>query len=391
MDCQWTLSLPTGCTVKVDENRALVELPDVLTTSNKKNDCKLEDNGTNKNKEIIPSHNTDGVVGWKTLSSAVWKGGLQSLKGNKVCVFNYRVPSTYDGLHPEPKTLLRNAIKAEKKNNLSQIRFLDENTTVGIMTATSMKSLCTASRSAGGIFVDAIVTAGISNARAAGSDADVFHMFPPEDKIHNADSSSPVAPPPGTINTVVVVNGAPLSEGAMVEAYAIALEAKCAACADMKLACAKSLYGTELAQGTGTDCAVLVCPLMKNTNIKINNSSNSGAMVLEYAGKHCLLAELIGQAVREATRAAIVKNVRHKHGSEWFYHLNRWRQYCVGLLLWGAHPCVPLRPMDPVPSVPLSVSILGCSLVAVTYVLGLCRGWLPRSATVLVAAACWDR
>ena len=398
-----TISLPTGCLVRVDENRALVELPVGVSRRN--------------------SGDATGVPtdGWNSISSAIWNGGLRSFHygnkndaGDKVCVLNYKVPSTYDGLNPEPKAFLRSAIgkepnirhgdenENENQNDCDGSRnsnakhhgsvagssdgrhgkgFLDDENTVGIMTAASMRSLRTASRSAGGIFVDAIVTAGISNARTAGADADVFALLP-EDREE--------APPPrGTINTVVVVNGAPLSEGATVEAYAIAIEAKCAACADFRLACAKSLYGNDLAQGTGTDCAVLLGPAVPRSQSP--RPSGAPAFRLEYAGKHCLLAELIGQAVREATREAIRSNLVHLYGTVWRYHLHRYKTYLWGLLLKGSRPCVPPKPMDPMPPSPLSVVLLGWAMVLLAYFgFGRIVG-LPRSATVLMAAAFWDR
>ena len=56
---------------------------------------------------------------------------------------------------------------------------------------------------------------------------------------------------PGTINTIVVTN-ATLSAAALVEAHALAVEAKCAACTELGLACAKS---GRPAQGTFKDFA----------------------------------------------------------------------------------------------------------------------------------------
>ena len=419
-DFEQTIALPTGCRVKVDETRALVELPIVVSSGG-------------------GDRSGDAICGWNAISSAIWNGGFRSFRcdnneksnnnsnsNSKVCVFNYKVPTTYDGLNPEPRTLLRTAIGNERcddndtnDDNTNDCNDYDDEKTVGIMTAASMRSLRTASRSAGGVVVDAIVTAGVSNSRTAGADADVFYMLPPataqddsngesgdnsgrDETLSSAsDQESKTAPsdqnnnknlrhrrrgekeplpPPGTINTVIVIS-APLSQGAMTEAYAIAIEAKCAACADMSLACAKSIYGSELAQGTGTDCAVLVCPS--------TNPGNDTA-VLEYAGKHCLLAELIGQAVREATREAILTNIYHVHGSVWRYNLHRWLHSIKNLVLRGARPCVPPKPMDPVPPAPMSIILLGWTLVLVSYFVGPLF-FLPRSATVLIAATFWDR
>ena len=140
-----------------------------------------------------------------------------------------------------------------------------------------MKTLRTASRTADGVLVDVIVTAGISNSRAAGADADMLGFDDAADGIS-----------PGTINTIVVTN-ATLSAAALVEAHAVAIESKCAACTDVGLVCAKS---GRPAQGTGTDATVVV--------------SACGGRRVRYAGKHTLFAELLGQATREATHAALL-------------------------------------------------------------------------------------
>ena len=413
---QKTIDLPTGCKVRVDETRSLVELP----IPRIRGDC-----GENKN-ESSNGDKTTSKRRWKAISSAIWKGGLRTFDSsesnsnssggdentkegadtnvdtNIVRVFNYKVPTTYDGLNPEPKTMLQNAIRNEYastqttatdgKDDNGNDRNSNTNNTVGIMTAASMQSLRTATRSAGGIVVDVIVTAGISNARAAGAAADFFGILPttkPEatsteqsDKSENESER----PPPGTINTVVVINGATLTQEAMIEAYAIAIEAKCGACAEYSLACAKN--ARTLAQGTGTDCAVLLCP-------SLPPGVPSEEVSVAYAGKHCLLAELIGQAVKEATGEAILSNIHHLYGDGGTlplirYHWNRIFHSAKALILEGARPCVPEKPMDPVPRAPLSVLGLGGVMVALSYSLHTYTG-IPRSATVLVAAAAWDR
>jgi adenosylcobinamide amidohydrolase len=423
---QKTIDLPTGCTVKVDETRSLVELP----IPRIRGDC-VENQKETENATINASSNVNGNGDkitskrrWKAISSAIWKGGLRSFDSSEssssnsggdekskegtdsnidneiVRVFNYKVPTTYDGLNPEPKAMLQNAIKndyasaqtiTKDNNNNDNDNDNDTSNTVGIMTAASMKSLRTASRSAGGIVVDVIVTAGISNARAAGAAADFFGILPTKPEAttcsqQSSDDDKKETPPPGTINTVVVINGATLTQEAMIEAYAIAIEAKCGACAEYSLACAKN--ARRLAQGTGTDCAVLLCPSLP-PGVPWEEVS------VAYAGKHCLLAELIGQAVKEATGEAILSNVHHLYGNGGTlplirYHWNRIFQSAKALILEGARPCVPEKPMDPVPRAPLSVLGLGGVLVALSYVLHTYTGFF-RSATILVAAAAWDR
>ena len=472
--------LPTGCKVNVDEHRSLIELPSVVHF----------DDGSRRN------DNNRSIVSWNALSSAIWNGGPRSFccssntiptsdeqnidsnngsdklqnQNQKVCVLNYKMPSTYDGLNPEPKCFLRTAIGKEQlcnngsssNNNddnhddndthvssslppstsASTSLYCDEEKTVGLMTAASMQSLRTASRSAGGVIVDVIVTAGIGNARSAGADADCFYMFPPlpsprsqndkgcddndddndgggagegagessgkegdksQDKLRRRRGQQkqkqkqheepPKNPPytPGTINTVVIIN-APLSAGAMVEAYAIVIEAKCAACADLRVQCAKSLqslYGSNLAQGTGTDCAVLFTPGSKmETTTNNDDDDNSNDVVIEFAGKHILLAEMIGQAVREATHEAILSNIYHIHGGSLIrYNIYQWYRSFIGILQ-GARPCVPPLPMMPVPRAPISVILFGWICVLASYCI---TPFIGQSATILIAATIWDR
>jgi cobalamin biosynthesis protein CobD len=390
-----TLSLPTGATVRVNDCRALVELP-------------------------LGRNDSQFGFEWSALSSAVLNGGPRSFSatcGRQVAVLNRRVPSTYDGMNPDPVSWLRkmaidegcgSVVSAGAKNDFGEnsvgTGYLSN--TIGLMTAASMASLNVASRSAGGITVDAVVTAGISNSRAAGADADYFVLK----RVGSSDSPSSRRgeesaticedvgndedndrqmrrPKPGTINSVVVVNGAALSPGALVEAYAIVIEAKCAACANYGLACRKD--PTALAQGTGTDCAVLLAPSPPPV---ANGSSVASVSILDHAGKHTLLAEMVGQAVREATEEAILANIKHVHGNVARYALYRWGTSILAMLR-GARPCIPPQPMMPVPKAPTSVLLMGLLAVLVPYMLtrmALLHA-LPRSATVLVAAVAWDR
>jgi len=283
---------------------------------------------------------------WVTLSSAVLNGGLQALSATPLHVLNHKVPADYDGVTPNPVELLEEL--AEKEG-------FKPNHTIGLLTAASMKTLRVSSRNADSVVVDAVVTAGMSNALRAGVDADYFQF--------NNESETPF----GTINTVVMTNAA-LSPAALVEAYAIAVEAKCAACADLRVTCVKS---GQLAQGTGTDCAVLI-------------SNNSGRTV-QHAGKHTLFAEMVGQAVYEATRDALLTNVYYMHGNMLNYTVHRWKLQ-LAKILCGARPCVPPRPMMPVPWAPLSVIIMGITAVLSAYL-----SPLPHSAQVMLAVVAWDR
>ena len=290
-------------------------------------------------------------------------------------MINIKVPNGYDGMNPPPVDLIGNAVQNDA--------YFDVNTTIGMMTAASMKTLRTSIRSSNGVIVEAIVTAGISNARTAGADADCFFLQRDPMKGDN--------PEPGTINTVVMIHG-PLSKTALAEAYAIAVEAKCGACADLSVICAKS---GKIAQGTGTDCMVVMCPSTTETsegsmNSRNNNSkeANVDSNLIEYTGKHMLLGEFIGQTVREATSEAIRCNIHELHGSMWRYHCHRYMKWLENLILTRARPCVPPYPMMPVPSAPIEVLVLGVALIMFSYLSG---SILPRRATILLAAASWDR
>ncbi len=130
------------------------------------------------------------------------------------------------------------------------------------------------------IHVDAIVTAGLSNSRSAGADADYFvccesrrsgnsrstassrssgggggggrnDETTPTSSSLSSSSSLPSSSPSqyqeqqqpllGTINTIVIVSGPSLNPAAQIEAYAIAIEAKCASCVNLGVLCAKDL------------------------------------------------------------------------------------------------------------------------------------------------------
>ena len=281
---------------------------------------------------------------WTAVSSAVLNGGHAKLSA----VLNTKTAADYDGINPEPESLLR---------QLSKDEGFDPAATVGLMTAASMETLRCASRSAGGVTIDVVVTCGISNARAAGADADFFGLT-------DDDLASP-----GTINTIVLTT-ASLTPAAQVEAHALAVESKCAECADVGLACAKE--PGRLAQGTGTDATVVVC------------AAHSGGQV-RYAGKHTLFAELLGQATREATREALHACIVHLYGSVARYRLRTCAHHAAALLQ-GARPCVPPTPSSPVPPPPLSVVIVGLCVVGLCY-----AAPLPRRARVLAAAIAWDR
>lgn len=88
---------------------------------------------------------------------------------------------------------------------------------------------------------------------------------------------------PGTIN-IAISASAPLSDGAMIEALSLVVEARTLALLEAELALA-----TGLATGTGTDCVALAAP------------AGDGA----HAGKHTAIGEAIGRATLEAVRRGV--------------------------------------------------------------------------------------
>ncbi|HYC21958.1 MAG TPA: adenosylcobinamide amidohydrolase, partial [Candidatus Bathyarchaeia archaeon] len=91
----------------------------------------------------------------------------------------------------------------------------------------------------------------------------------------------------GTINLLCCVS-TPLAEEALVEALAIAAEARAAAVLDASVA---SRSTGRPATGTGTDCIVVAAPGLDGGE--------------SFAGKHTLVGHLIGCAAGDATRQGV--------------------------------------------------------------------------------------
>lgn len=342
--------LPTGTKVSVNETRVRYDLPSV-----------------------------DDSYSYSAVSSAILNGGHQEALKGPLHVLNCRVPSDYNGFDPSPQDLLSNFATRE---GLQEGQPNNERHIIGLLTAASMKTFAKASRSYQGIHVDVIVTAGLSNSRAAGAEADWFVLACEDEESSEDDTADaksnenanddddgkhPIKP--GTINTVVITN-ADLTPAALVEAYAIAIEAKCRACADHSVGCAKN--PSDTAQGTGTDCCVLI-------------SSSDGKRRVKHAGKHTLFAEMVGQAVHEATSESIMININYTHGSFPRYMLHRFAG-SFWATLQGARPCIPPRPMMPVPNASSSVLVIGILLTLASYLF-----ISTESVSLLLGAIFWDR
>ncbi|WP_394835057.1 adenosylcobinamide amidohydrolase [Pendulispora rubella] len=141
---------------------------------------------------------------------------------------------------------------------------------VGLLTSANIAQYIDCTAEHGGVTARCLATVGLGNALRAGD--------PPW-----------LACRVGTINTMVYVD-TPLTDEALLEASAIATEAKCAAVLEAGV---RSRLSDRPATGTGTDCTVVACA----------RSNGRGA---PYAGKHTAIGSVVGGAVE----SAIVEGVR---------------------------------------------------------------------------------
>lgn len=133
---------------------------------------------------------------------------------------------------------------------------------VGLMTAVPMHQLIVLREWSEGLWVEGFLTVGVSNAVRAGDPCG-----PPA-----------VSPGPGTINIIIVTNGA-LSASAMATAIQVITESKTAS---LLAHAVRSSTGDPGATGTGTDAVAVV----------------SGVEIpLRYSGTHTAIGQLMGRLV----------------------------------------------------------------------------------------------
>jgi adenosylcobinamide amidohydrolase len=140
---------------------------------------------------------------------------------------------------------------------------------VGLLTSRTLACHVVTERSAGGVRARCVATVGLGNALRAGD--------PPG-----------AAPRAGTINLLCQVS-APLTDEGLVEALAVAVEARTLAVLEAGMTSVRSGLA---ATGTGTDCAVVAAPEV-------------GAAPAAYAGKHTALGHVIGAAVHDAVARGV--------------------------------------------------------------------------------------
>ncbi len=189
---------------------------------------------------------------WQTLSWAPFNGGLNTSSTIFIHHLNQFAEENLD-------QIFRTRVKHLE---------LSENS-VGLVTGAKTEHFCEVFLTANNLWVHSIATLGLSNARAAGDEAD---LSPP-------DSA-------GTINLIVATNALPNLEGKL-EAVHTATMAKAAALAEAGIRSEKS---GRPATGTGTDCIVI---------------SSSGEIKENYCGMHTALGEIMGKAVKQVVSQCI--------------------------------------------------------------------------------------
>jgi len=129
--------------------------------------------------------------------------------------------------------------------------------------------------------VDAIVTAGVEGNAATAGD--------PSQWVETPSGWTKAPQVAGTINTIVVVNQ-PLKPEAQIRGILTMTEGKSAALMELGIS---SRYSQDLATGTGTDQMCLAAPLA------------NGAYEYAATNPHSKMGELLGAAVRAATKDAL--------------------------------------------------------------------------------------
>lgn len=193
----------------------------------------------------------------RMLSSAILNGGIQTTDH----FLNTKVDANFRGEKTDfeaPDLTLKRIVASEKWSGKC----------VGMMTAALMKSFRSVKLEQQGVWVEVLVTSGVSNARRAGDHADYQFMNETCAKI-------------GTINILVLTN-ANLSDASMVECVMMVAEAKSACLQDMKV---QSPVSDLIATGTGTDSTAIAC----------GNGPN-----VQYCGKHVLFGEILAKATYRA-------------------------------------------------------------------------------------------
>ncbi|BBB92162.1 MAG TPA: adenosylcobinamide amidohydrolase [Methylomusa anaerophila] len=208
----------------------------------------------------------------KVLSTAVLNGGYQE---NLTAVFNHDV---------NPGAGMACTLRAPTYEGhmrlIAQEAGLDPDTVSGMGTAASMENVSIKTESYQTLTVTALVTGGVEV--NGGRVGDPATHFQPVDKS--------VIYKPGTINIMLVID-ADMPPGTLARALVTCTEAKTAALQELM---AGSNYSNGLATGSGTDQSIVI-------------ANPASPLYLESAGKHSKLGELIGRAVKQAVKEALLR------------------------------------------------------------------------------------
>lgn len=171
-----------------------------------------------------------------------------------------------------------------KANQLS----LDDSSSTGLVTTAKMESYGLSIKKFRKLEVISIVTAGVRyNGASAG---DLASFYEENGKYFTLDGDP--APTTGTINTFVIINSN-LDENSLISAMMTAIEAKAVALRNLVV---PSFYSEELATGTGTDGISVI-------------SKRDSDNVVDNAGKHSKLGQLIAESVIEAINISLSKGM----------------------------------------------------------------------------------
>ncbi|MCD4743279.1 MAG: adenosylcobinamide amidohydrolase, partial [Desulfobacteraceae bacterium] len=265
---QWLAASIYGKEFASDENRVL----DKKITTIRKIECNLgyvEDIRIDET-NILDFKNRTLVIDLKTPMAT-----LSTLEGQrdgiKTLVNHYTPPSNWLIDHDHGVDSIRKRICSALK--------LNQDKTSILITGADMNNLAVKKESFKALEVYAFVTAGInSNAMRMGKDKGRFYE-------------------PGTIN-IIIMSNMKMSKRAMTRAIITVTEAKTAALLDMDI---RSSYenGEYRATGTGTDNVLIV-----------EGKGNLIDNILDNAGGHTKLGELIARAVYGGVQEAIARQNR---------------------------------------------------------------------------------
>jgi len=208
----------------------------------------------------------------KVLSTSVLNGGYRE---DLTAVFNHDCNN-----ETGTDCMLRAPTYEEHMWLVAQEIGLNPETVTGMGTAAQMENVAIIFRKYESLTVTAIVTGGVEiNGGRVGDPA--THFQPVEKStLHK----------PGTINIMLVID-ADMLPGILVRALVTCTEAKTAALQELM---AGSNYSNGLATGSGTDQTIVI-------------ANPASALYFESAGKHSKLGELIGCAVKQAVKEALLR------------------------------------------------------------------------------------